>query len=138
MAERGEKRKGTESGRGRESEFGNKERVHYKSSGTLPFYGRQAVEISMFCSLQIIFLNALSSDKPHCCYIHSITLTKRAEKKRSCLRRGIHDGPDPHKCKCDLIRRGGTGQDAGRGAGRGVGHAEGGEDFPLRLHAHHH
>ena len=30
---------------------------------------RQAVEISMFCSLQIIFLNALSSDKPHCCYI---------------------------------------------------------------------
>ena len=36
----GKRGRGTERGRGRESEFGNKERVHYKSSGTLPFYGR--------------------------------------------------------------------------------------------------
>ena len=36
----GKRGRGTERGRERESEFGNKERVHYKSSGTLPFYGR--------------------------------------------------------------------------------------------------
>ena len=35
----GKRGRGTERGRERESEFGNKERVHYKSSGTLPFYG---------------------------------------------------------------------------------------------------